>query len=208
MAAQLPARAAVAALLLAGFPASVATAHTAAARPNSGRTTICHRTPAAKRPYSRITVSAAQLGSHLEHPSDVVPAPRRGCPTVVLAPSRGGVAFHAALSGSNEPSGHGDRDGTGVTTVRLRRGEGRVCFQTNVANIHLPAFASHIHFGTEGQTGPVVVTLRAPDESGSASGCVTVARRLVAGILARPASLYVNVHNAEFEESAVRGQLR
>ena len=115
--------------------------------------------------------------------------------------------LRAELSGSNNPSGQGDLDGAGTTTLHLRRGEGRVCFRTAVVRIGLPAFASHVHYGPPGRTGPVVVTLGAPDETGTTDGCVPVGRMLVAGMLAQPASFYVNVHNAEYEESAVRGQL-
>jgi hypothetical protein len=51
------------------------------------------------------------------------------------------------------------------------------------------------------------VALRAPDETGGATGCANVERRLVAEILRDPAAFYVNVHTSEFLTSAVRGQL-
>lgn len=198
-------RAAAAVLALAGVAVIAGSESAAQGVSAARRTSICHRTPAGKRPYSKVLVSPAQLNIHLGHPSDVIPAPQRGCPTVVLSPTRGGVTLRAGLSGSSEPSG--DPDGEGTTILHLRTGEGRVCFRTAVVGIGLPAFASHIHYGPAGSTGPVVVPLGAPDETGTAAGCVPVGRKLVAGLLAQPGSFYVNVHNAEYEESAVRGQL-
>ena len=70
-----------------------------------------------------------------------------------------------------------------------------------------PAAAAHIHRGATGVAGPVVVPLTTPSASGQSSGCTSVARTLVASILASPASFYVNVHTAEFPAGAIRGQL-
>jgi hypothetical protein len=194
-----------------GVVALAAVGLTAASVPGGAavdsRTTICHRTPAGKHPYARIIVTAKQLEVHLAHAADVIPAPRARCPRLVLSPFRGGVVLTAVLSGANEPSGHGDPDGKGRAVVRLRRGEGRLCFELLAANVALPAYASHVHRGRAGQTGPVVVSLRAPDETGGATGCTNVERRLVAEILRDPAAFYVNVHTSEFLTSAIRGQL-
>ena len=68
--------------------------------------------------------------------------------------------------------------------------------------------AAHVHTGTAGTLGGIVVPLRAPGENGLASGCVSAARATVAQILRNPAAYYVNVHTPTFPGGAVRGQLR
>src|SRR5439155_13133990 len=111
----------VAAAVLAGLAFSSASAQTA------GRT-ICHRTGSKTTPYVKLSVSAKQLRAHLRHGADVIPAPRAGCPKTVLTASSGGRAFQVALVGETETPA-GDPVGTGTATVRLRAGQGQVCYQ-------------------------------------------------------------------------------
>ena len=106
-----------------------------------------------------------------------------------------------------EVPGPGVPDGTGSATVRLRLGEGRLCFQLSAAGITLPASAAHVHEGAAGVAGPIVAGLAPPDASGSSSGCVPVFRPLVAAILTNPAGYYLNVHTADLPAGAIRGQL-
>jgi hypothetical protein len=67
--------------------------------------------------------------------------------------------------------------------------------------------AMHIHRGNAGVSGPVVVTLVAPDNNGTSVACMDVAPALVKEILAFPQGFYLNIHNADFPNGAVRGQL-
>ncbi len=87
-------------------------------------------------------------------------------------------------------------------------------------------FVAHIHRGEPGANGPVVVSLAFPT-GGDAADCVTETRvgpaptnspvfardaqgnLLVTAqeILAHPEEYYVNVHNAEYPNGALRGQL-
>jgi hypothetical protein len=171
------------------------------------KTTICHRTKSAKNPYVRITVSTrAALNMHVRHPADIVPA-RGACPRTILTPTSGGVALTTALSGVLERPEAADPDGSGTATVRLRRGQGQACFSIGVERIALPAAGAHIHSGSADEAGPIAVQLRAPGAGGSSSGCVAVARSLVARILANRAGYYVHVHTTQFPGGAVRGQL-
>ncbi|HXG63850.1 MAG TPA: CHRD domain-containing protein, partial [Blastocatellia bacterium] len=55
--------------------------------------------------------------------------------------------------------------------------------------------------------GPPVVTLKAPSESGSVKDCADAAADLIKEIRQNPANFYINVHNSEFPDGAVRGQL-
>jgi CHRD domain len=171
----------------------------------SPKRAICHRTASTKKPYVKVRVSAAQLRAHLRHAADIFPAPAT-CPRTLLTPTSGGTAFRIAMTGDTE-SPAGDPVGTGTATVRLRAGQGQVCFSFDVQNISLPAVGAHIHRGAAGASGPIVVGLVAPGSSGASRGCVAASRATVAAILASPAQFYVNVHTTDFQAGAIRGQL-
>ena len=73
--------------------------------------------------------------------------------------------------------------------------------------------AAHIHRGAAGQNGPVVANLAWP-QGGEASDCLTegedgkgMAAGIVQEILANPEGFYVNVHNSQYPNGAVRAQL-
>ena len=125
----------------------------------------------------------------------------------IAGPAKQGTrTFTTTLSGAAEVPGPGDANGTGSATVTVNVPEKTVCYELTVSNIET-ATAAHIHVGAAGVAGPVAVGLAAPAD-GSSEGCVEeVAADVVARILARPQQYYVNVHNAEFEAGAVRGQL-
>lgn len=193
-------------------PAAVAaiglgTAQARTQAPEATKTSVCHRTSSAVRPYVKLRVNARQRSGHLRHAADIVPAPRGACPRTVLAPTYGGTAFTIALTGEAEVPA-GEPAGTGTATVRVRRGQGQVCFSIRAQNITLPSAGAHIHRGGTGEAGPIVVQLRAPNASGSASGCANASRAVVAQLLGSPATHYVNVHTTDFPGGAVRGQLR
>jgi hypothetical protein len=105
----------------------------------------------------------------------------------------------AVLVGGNEVPGPGDADGWGLADVRVKRAE--VCWRITVSGVE-PIAAAHIHAGPAGVAGPVVVPL-AP----VTRGCTDVARRTARFIRTHPDQFYVNVHNAEFPDGALRGQL-
>ncbi len=175
--------------------------------PRPPKVPICHRTASASHPYVRITVaSRATLRGHARHAGDIIPAPAAGCPTVALSPTAGGTVLTATLSGANEVP-PADPDGKGMATFRMVRGGAVVCYQLNVTNITLPATAAHIHVGAAGTNGDIVVPLTPPDASGTAAGCATTTRTLVADILDHPTGYYVNVHTTDFPSGAIRGQL-
>lgn len=188
----------LAVLVLAGGTLATASARTGANQ------TICHRTASTTTPYVKLSVSAKALRAHLKHPGDIILAPRGGCPRTLLSGS-GGRAFQVALTGEAEGA-IGDPVATGTATIRLRAGQGQLCYQIAAKNLPVAA-AAHIHKGETGAAGPVVVPLTTPDSGGASRGCAAVARTLVAAILADPASYYVNVHTGEFPAGAVRGQL-
>ena len=102
----------------------------------------------------------------------------------------------------------GDADGSGTATFTVGAGGAEICWEIQVANITLPATAAHIHEGGMGVVGPPVVPIEpAPDGNGTSTGCADIDPALTSRILAQPQGFYVNVHNEEFPEGAVRGQL-
>ena len=125
-----------------------------------------------------------------------------GCETVADAVKQG---MTASLTGAQEEPGPGDMDGSGTAEITIVDATDNVCYDVNVRNIG-PATAAHIHRGMRGEAGPPVVTLEAPTDGG-AEGCVSAPGALADEIEANPAAFYVNVHNAEFPNGAVRGQL-
>jgi hypothetical protein len=176
-----------------------------AAAQSGAKSAICHRTASTTTPYTTVRVSGKALKAHLAHPADIFPVPKGGCPRTVLTPTAQGTAFQVALTGEAETPA-GDPVATGTATVRLRAGQGQLCYQLAAANLPA-ATAAHIHSGAAGVAGPVAVPLTTPDAAGTSSGCATAARSLVASILKAPADYYVNVHTTQFAGGAIRGQL-
>lgn len=126
-----------------------------------------------------------------------------GCATVAETL---GTEYTANLTGAQEVPGSGDIDGRGDAEIVVDAATPQICYDLNVDAIGTPT-AAHIHRGAVGVSGPPVVTLEVPwDED--AQECVSVPRELAAEIIANPMNFYVNVHNAEFPNGAIRGQLR
>jgi len=111
----------------------------------------------------------------------------------------------ATLTGSAEVPGPGDADGTGRVTLTLSAGKNQICYELAVSNVG-NATAAHIHSGAADVAGPVLVMLKAP-ENGSAKDCVALEQDKILDIIKNPDHYYVNVHNADFPDGAIRGQL-
>ena len=128
-----------------------------------------------------------------------------GVSVIAQQDKHGGRPLSTTLSGAAEVPGPGDPDGAGTATITLNPGHNQVCFELTVSNI-APATAAHIHEGAADKAGPVVVGLTAPT-SGSSKDCVTLDRDKIKAIIKNPSAYYINVHNADFPDGAVRGQL-
>ena len=118
---------------------------------------------------------------------------------------QGGRPITITMTGAAEVPGPGDPDGTGTASITLNPGKGEVCYELMVDKI-ATANAAHIHSGAADKAGPPVLTLKAP-AAGSSKECATLDKEKILDIIKNPASYYVNVHNAEFPDGAVRGQL-
>lgn len=125
-----------------------------------------------------------------------------GCETIADAVQEG---MTASLTGAQEVPGPGDPDGSGTAEITIVDATDNICWDLNVRNI-APATAAHIHRGGPGEAGPPVVTMEPPTDGGD-EGCVAGPGALADEINANPAGFYVNIHNAEFPEGAIRGQL-
>ena len=117
----------------------------------------------------------------------------------------GGRRFNATLTGAAEVPGPGDADGAGKAILELNPGQNKLCYKLRTSNIAAPTMA-HVHVGAAGVAGPVAVTLVAPAD-GTSSGCNNLSEELTKALLKTPQNYYVNVHNAEFPNGAIRGQI-
>lgn len=118
----------------------------------------------------------------------------------------GGRPFTVApMTGAAEAPDPGDPDGTGSARFWMNPGTGQVCYDYTVTGV-APLAAAHIHRAPAGVPGPVVIPLP-PTRADGGTGCVSAARDLLVAILTHPSAYYFNVHNADFQAGALRGQL-
>ena len=113
----------------------------------------------------------------------------------------------SALSGAEVVPPPGDPDARGSARITIRGT--RLCWRLVVPGIQAP-HAAHIHVGRRGQEGPPIVPLflRHTSLERPKRGCVRAGAVEARDIASRPGRYYVNVHNDEFPNGAVRGQLR
>lgn len=126
-----------------------------------------------------------------------------GCETFV---ERVADTYRASLFGAEEVPGPGDPDGSGRAEISIADEVDKFCYEINEVRGIAPATAAHVHRGAKGASGPPVVAL-APPVDGRSKGCVGVSEAIADEIEADPSSFYVNVHNAEYPNGAIRGQL-
>ena len=116
-----------------------------------------------------------------------------------------GHSMAIELSGAAEAPGPGDMDGSGMANITLNHDQGQVCYDISVKDIQMPT-AAHIHVGPAGQSGGVKVSFKKAAD-GAWKGCASADKALLKDLMENPANYYVNVHNAEFANGAIRGQL-
>ena len=115
------------------------------------------------------------------------------------------TTYKATLTGAQEVGG-GDRDGAGRAEISISDNFGQIGYDLNDIRGIGPIAAAHIHRGAPGVNGPVVFTLK-PANEGGYKGCSDGAEWTQDRIENNPEAFYVNVHNAEFPNGAIRGQL-
>ena len=112
--------------------------------------------------------------------------------------------FNLQLTDTAEVPGPGEEEGSGTADVIL--GDGEACVEVTVVLAAAPQ-AMHIHEATVAQAGPVVVDFGQTTTEDGWSVCVEADQALLDEIAADPAGYYLNVHNADFPDGAVRAQL-
>jgi len=118
---------------------------------------------------------------------------------------QGGRPIIIILTGAAEVPGPGDPDGTGTARLTFNPGKSQVCYELTVDKI-APANGAHIHSGAAGKAGPPIISL-APPANGSSKECAPLEQEKIMDVLKNPGNYYVNVHNAEFPNGALTGQL-
>lgn len=119
---------------------------------------------------------------------------------LALTTSAFAQSYSAVLTGAAEVPA-ADADGAGVAVITIDGTTLRYNVWTQ--NIGAPT-AAHIHSGVAGANGPVFIGFNVSDLT---NGTVAITAEQANAIRANPSAFYVNVHNAEFPNGAVRGQL-
>lgn len=129
-----------------------------------------------------------------------------GCATIEEAAADAlNTTYTANLTGAQEVGG-GDPDGSARARITVEDNFDQVCWAiTEVRNIG-EVTAAHIHVGAAGVNGPPVFTLRKSNE-GTWTGCSEGAEWTQDRIEGNPERFYVNLHNADYPNGAIRGQL-
>lgn len=122
----------------------------------------------------------------------------------VPAATTGIKVFSVDLTGGAAVPGPG-AEGSGSAFVIVNPGAQSVCYAVDLAGISTPT-AAHIHEGSVDEAGGPVVPLEM--DNGGFGGCATnVDVEVVERIAEEPSAFYVNVHNEDFPQGALRGQL-
>jgi len=130
-----------------------------------------------------------------------------GCETVQQTYTESiSSTYTAELTGANEVH-QGDPDGSGSADISIADELTRVCWDLNDLSGLGPITGAHIHRGSAGEDGPVVLALAQASEGGW-RGCSNDTEWVQTAFDEGLSNYYVNVHTAEYPKGAIRGQLR
>jgi hypothetical protein len=120
------------------------------------------------------------------------------------------VTRSTSLSGAEQSeTTPGDPNGTGSITVNTRPDISQVCFTITMSGIGLGAIAGHIHKAPRGKTNfvPAVDLFENVPGRSTISQCRFTDPVTLRELRTIPSAYYVQVHNLEYPEGAIRGQL-
>lgn len=118
-----------------------------------------------------------------------------------------GAIRGATLTEAQVVPGPGDQEGTGESRFIFYPNKNKICYTIQVSGI-ASATAAHLHMAPAGQTGPVKLNLNPPQGGTSEHECIRgLGERFIKKISGNPTGYYADVHNQEFPDGALRGQL-
>ena len=136
-------------------------------------------------------------------------------------------AHRLALTGDAVAPGPGNEEAEGTAVVAFITTDpdgdpntpavSELCWMIDIKGLEDKATGAHIHKGPVGEAGAIAVTLvPAPDQDGFAMECAKTANYAsgmspsarLKEIKDRPQDFYIDVHNTEFPEGALRGQIK
>jgi hypothetical protein len=118
------------------------------------------------------------------------------------------AVLEAKLKGKEEVPGPGDNDGSGLAQLETKIKKGKLCYLVEYEGIET-ANAAHVHKAPKGEDGKIVIPLFEESTESPAEDCIKVSKeRILKKLVKSPADFYVNVHNGEFPDGAIRGQLK
>lgn len=112
--------------------------------------------------------------------------------------------FTGTLSADQETS-PGPQGGTGKAVIRIDQTKNELCYDLSWSKEVSEPNAAHIHRGPAGTNGPIVVIM---DHARPTGTCLPANAVVLQGIVDDPGNHYVNIHNNEYLNGAVRGQLQ
>ena len=114
------------------------------------------------------------------------------------------AATSIPLNSGQEPAG-GEAGGHGFFSYTIE--DNQFCWTLSWQGIADPLLG-HVHLAPRGVAVPVVIDLDTDGGGPDAEGCREISTELAAAITSDPGAYYVNLHNADFQAGAIRGQLK
>ncbi len=113
--------------------------------------------------------------------------------------------FQNTMTAGEVVPGPGDPDGAGNFTVSIDNATNEMCYAITFQNTDAPN-AAHVHVGSPGKAGRIMVDLNLPANGPNA--CIPVDSTSVGHMTGGPRSHYLDLHTASHPDGALRGQLQ
>jgi hypothetical protein len=118
-----------------------------------------------------------------------------------------GAIRPATLTGTQVVPPPGEENGTGEARFIFYPNKHKICYTIQVSGIER-ATSAHLHEAPADDFGPVKLGLNPPQDGTSEHECIRgLGERYIKRISGNPSGYYVDVHNDEHPDGAVRGQL-
>ncbi len=156
--------------------------------------------PTRRRPTRTPTPTATPT------PTSSATATETGTPTATAIPCTTGF-LNATMTGADEVSSVVTK-GKGTVKLLLDTTAGTITGNWQIDNLSGPITASHIHTGSSGTNGPVLISLGPlPSAGGTFATLSNAPVKSMQDVLANPSAFYINVHTSMHPGGEIRGQL-